>query len=349
MSILNAFQKALQHDEIEEYNRQRIFRNKNTRTDYVQLLAVMKQELNDMFGITNLKEITEAQLKEYFVLLSEGRKELINGEEKVISPAKSHACYNKYISVARDYFYHHLRRKFPHPLDKNFQQKTTTPDKINFSDDARKKIIDIVEHEENAVLWKPIVGLLTFGLRENEVCFLYDKYINFVDRLIEITRTEHHTPKRYSADYERYVPVSNNVLTWIKEWQMEKQRITAEEPPFPINEQDTPLLFIDNRLKKQAGRGKNKTKMLKCKRWGKPLADYEVRRKFKEFLKKAGLSTTMKVHQLRSSYIMSLLNAGEKPHNIIISSGHHTIRGIDPYIRIADKKATAKTLTRNII
>lgn len=343
----SAYIKALRHPEIAEYREERRFRTQSTREDYITLLAYMKADLHQKYGIRSLKDVDERMLMKYFNVLRQGIKKVVGGVEVTTVQPKTARTFNKYVSIARDYYYHHLRRKYPSPQDKHFEHEEVDNDPVTYTEKARKSIIAQVEKDENK-LWRAVVGILCFGPRENDVCNLYAEHINKVDNLIHITQTPHHTPKRWRPSKKIIVPVNDKVIQWITEWIDEKKKIAAKEP-FPIDEKDKPLLFIDNRLRKSPGRGKGKKKLIKCSRWGKPLIDYEVRRKFKEFLGNAGLEPNRTVHQLRSSYVMSQLDRGKKPHEILVSTGHSSTRSLDPYIKTAESEEAAKKLPRDMV
>ncbi len=315
-----ALRRALSYPEIVLYWENNIIGAPNTQKRYLYALGTMRNELGD------LNNVTEQQLRNYLT-------SIYNDEDK------SASYYNIFLAVARNFFYYHLKRGFPHPDDKNYVVAQTEPDKGVFSHKAMASLFSVISKDTNASLWLVVFGLCSFGLRVGEACHLYIKDINFVDGIIQIVRTKHYCPKRWSPKRERYIKISSQMIEYINKWLDVRKEIV-------IDKDYEPLLVIDNRIVKRKGRGKSTEH---SNRYGKSLKEYEVQRVFKKFLKEAKLSHDMHPHQLRATFITSMLDKGTPPHELIISTGHASTRSLDVYIRISNKRDRVKNMPDNIL
>jgi integrase/recombinase XerD len=145
--------------------------------------------------------------------------------------------------------------------------------------------------------------LYATGIRRQELVELAVSDIDFAQARIRITKGKGNT--------ERIVPISQSALSWISQY-LDRVR------PCLVSNPESPALFLGQ--------------------FGLPICTKGLARKFKEYMRAAGITKPGQFHIFRHTMASDMLNAGADLRYVQQMLGHESLKSTQIYTRVAIAK-----------
>lgn len=231
--------------------------------------------------------------------------------------------------------------------------KAAVKQKVILNNPAEHTVRPSVKYREIIPLSKEEVGTYLEAARGERLyaAFLLDFYTGLRRGELLALRWE-------NIDLDAGVLTVKESLSRVKNPDTGKSELIFSEPKTENSKREVPLLpEVVQELRKHKAR-QNEEKLLLgaayedndlvfCTAEGKPVEPRNLLRKHKAILKKAGLRSEIRIHDIRHTFGTLLAQAGENPKNIQILLGHADVRttiGTYCHSTMKDKRRTVERL-----